>query len=59
MKITYKNLIGKVMLVGITYNDSDGNVKERKQFGVRSLRRTKAEFLSNRKTVRYSRCRPT
>lgn len=32
MKITYKNLIGKVMLVGITYNDSDGNVKERKQF---------------------------
>ena len=32
MKITYKNLLGKVMLVGITYTDSGGNVKERKQF---------------------------
>lgn len=32
MKITYKNLLGKVMLVGITYSDSDGNIKERKQF---------------------------
>ena len=32
MKITYKNLIGKIMLVGITYTDSGGNVKERKQF---------------------------
>lgn len=32
MKITFKSLIGKVLLVGITYNDKDGNVKERKQF---------------------------
>lgn len=32
MKITFKNLIGKVLLVGITYNDKNGNVKERKQF---------------------------
>lgn len=32
MKITFKSLIGKVLLVGITYNDKDGNVKARKQF---------------------------
>lgn len=32
MKITYKNLIGKVLLVGITYADKDGNIKVRKQF---------------------------
>lgn len=32
MKITYKDLIGKILLVGITYADKDGNVKERKQF---------------------------
>lgn len=32
MEITYKSIIGKILLVGITYEDKDGNVKERKQF---------------------------
>lgn len=32
MKIKYKDLIGKILLVGITYEDKDGNIKERKQF---------------------------
>ncbi len=32
MKIKYKDLLGKVLLVGITYEDADGNIKEQKQF---------------------------
>ncbi|MCM1022715.1 MAG: hypothetical protein NC395_01490 [Prevotella sp.] len=32
MKIKYNDLLGKVLLVGITYEDGDGNVKERRQF---------------------------
>lgn len=32
MKIKYKDLLGKVLLVGITYEDADENVMERRQF---------------------------
>ncbi len=32
MKIKYKDLLGKILLVGITYVDADGNVKEQKPF---------------------------
>lgn len=49
MKITYKNLIGKVMLAGITYCDSDGNVKERKQFWGTVTEADKSKILIEQK----------
>lgn len=32
MEVTWSNIIGKTILVGITYTDSIGNITDRKQF---------------------------
>lgn len=49
MKTTFKSLIGKVLLVGITYTDKDGNVKERKQFWGTVTKADKKKILIEQK----------
>lgn len=48
MLITYKKLIGKILLIGITYTDKDGNVMERSQYFGTVIKADRSEITIER-----------